>query len=261
MKFTLSVQKLAVKTREGPDFRDLSFELGFGEAVAVTSVGPAELRKLLEVLAGLQRPTDGKVYWHRLAPLNVGKSGKTSRFRLYRTIRGLRLTNAYVSGSVALFNDLSVFDNIALPLRYHFSPPERIVEERTERLIDLLRLADVADEKPTNLHLGILQRAALGRALILEPTILFLDSPLSDVDTESARILFSVLKHYLKKIGLSVLATSYEPLSLLPLVSRVLVLFNGNVAHVLEGSDLGERAFLENMNRFYEEFQLSRRRT
>lgn len=244
----LTVEELSVETNEGPDFQDVGFQLSLGEAAAATSIGPADLGALLEVLAGLKRADKGRVSWNRLPAISILDDASASAYRRYRILRGLRQSNSYVSPSVSLLNHLTIYENIALPLRYHFDPPERVVEERTLRLMDRLKLSEVAGYHPAGLPLGVVRRASVARALILEPTILFLNSPLSAIDNESSDILISALSHFRNKVGLTVLAASYEPRTLLSLVTRLFIFSNGKLNHVLQGEELHESVFFRRMS-------------
>lgn len=247
MTRALHAERVDVRTSEGADFHGVDLELGLGEAMAITSIGPADLRALLEVLAGLRAPAAGRVIWERLPALSDLDDETLGLARRYQALRWLRQTHAYVSDSVALLANLTVFENVALPLRYHFNPPERTVRERTERMLAQLGLEAAADERPAWLQLGARRRACVGRALILEPSVLCLDSPLSDIDDDSAGIITSVLLEYLHKVGLSILVTSFEPRPLLSIVSRVLVFRGGRQVAELEGAELDERTFLDRL--------------
>ncbi|MBN1443349.1 MAG: ATP-binding cassette domain-containing protein [Planctomycetes bacterium] len=244
----MRVLGLCVSTPDGPDIQDLDFRVRAGEAVALTSLGPCDLPTLVEVLSGLRWPDGGTVSRGDLRSAERFHSSQP-RLRSYQSSRKLRITGSLVSPTVSLINNLSLFDNIALPLRYHFAPSEKVVDERTGRLLEALHLTSEARERPAGLARGIVRRTQLARALILEPTVIFLDSFISDIDQESARLIVAALREYLEKGILAVVAAGYDPLPLLPLVSRVLVLFDGRLAGSMEGEDLDEKNFLENMNR------------
>lgn len=249
MTAALTATALAVPTNHGPPFKDVDFVLEKGEALGVTSIGLTDLRALLEALAGLRRASAGRVIWGGLPALGALYDDAASLRERYRALRGLRRLMGYVSDTVSLINNLTVYDNVALPLRYHFDPPERTVEERTERLLSMLCLEPVRALRPAALSLGAKRRAALARALILDPTVLFLDSPFSDIDNDSAEILVSVVDHYAKKVGLSVIAASYDPRQILTMASRVIVFHGGSIVATLSGEALEESRFLAEIAR------------
>ncbi|MEM7232531.1 MAG: ATP-binding cassette domain-containing protein [Planctomycetota bacterium] len=248
----LSTKDLFVRAKQGPAFRGIGLEVSVGEALAITSVGSADLSGLLEVLAGLREPDAGTVRWNRLPALDVLNDPQSGEVDRYRARRWLRQTNAFVSDSVALLNNLTVAENIALPLRYHFNAPENTVRERTETLLAELELEAHATERPAWLSIGVRRRAALGRALILEPTSLFLDAPISDIDEESAAILLSVLAKYSKATKMTTVVASFDCRRLLSLVERVLVIGEGRIVETISGGSLEETKYFERLHELHD---------
>lgn len=251
MTAALTAIGLTVASTDGNEFRDLDLTVERGETLGLTSIGFANFRGLLETLAGLRRPAAGKVVWGGLPALDALYDSRAPLTSRYRALRGLRRTTGYVSDTVSLINNLTVFDNVALPLRYHFNAPERTVEERTEKVLELLGLAALARERPTGLSLGAKRRAALARALILDPTVLFLDSPFSDIDNDSTDFLVSVLTHYSEKVGLAIVVASYEPRQLLSIATRVFVFRGGAIVEALAGEALSENRFPAELARIH----------
>lgn len=244
MDVNLRVRGLHVRASVDVDLRGLDLTLERGEAAALTSLGPADLPRLFRVLAGLEWPEEGEVVRGELT-FSATARRTQPRLRKYRTVRKLRMTGGILSPTVALINNLDLFDNIALPLRYHFAPSERVVDDRTGHLLERLGLSDHAGLRPAGLTPGILRRAQLARALILEPTMLFVESTLSDVDNESTSLMLETIREYLDKRLLSVLVVSYDPRRFLPIVRRVHFILGGKIVGELEGRPIDEKAYFD----------------
>ena len=218
-----------------------------GEAVALTVIGAADLSPLLAVLAGLEPPAAGEVEWCGLTSIAI-QAARTAVAR-YRLEREQRLLTGYLTPSASLMNNLSLFDNIALPLRYHHGAPPADVSLRVGRLADLLKLGGEVGRRPAGLPRGVRRRAQIARALINEPPLLLLDASFLEVDRESLEIIFSTLQLWRSEKHLTILAATYEPLLIVPLVSRLLVLYRGKLLGSLEGDELKDQGLLKDTTR------------
>jgi phospholipid/cholesterol/gamma-HCH transport system ATP-binding protein len=130
----------------------------------------------------------------------------------------------------ALFSSLTVAQNVAVPLREHTA-----LDSATIDALVALRLrqaglpAEAAAKRPSELSGGMRKRAAIARALALEPEILFLDEPTSGLDPITARGLDRVLRSLVDDLGLTVLVTTHDLDTLLTVVERIIVLADGRV--------------------------------
>jgi phospholipid/cholesterol/gamma-HCH transport system ATP-binding protein len=133
---------------------------------------------LLATLAGLYRPLRGtlKLFGHEIGRLTEDE---------FMAVR-LRIGLVFENGG-RLFNHLSIAENVALPLRYHRSQPERELGGRVEEILNATGLSAAADRAPGQIDFGRRQRAGLARALALNPEALLLDNPLASLDPQEAR--------------------------------------------------------------------------
>jgi len=106
---------------------------------------------------------------------------------------GERLRLGLVFDNGQLLHQLSVKENIALPLRYHRHLSWQEVEERVKTIMELTGLSDVANARPSTLARGLSKRAGLARALMLEPEVLLVDNPLSGMDLRQAQWWVNIL--------------------------------------------------------------------
>ncbi len=130
----------------------------------------------------------------------------------------------------ALFSSLSVAENVAVPLTEHAHVPAELLDALVH-----LRLAqaglgpDAAPKMPSELSGGMRKRAAIARALALEPEILFLDEPTSGLDPTTARGFDAMVRSLVDDLGITVFLVTHDLDTLLTVVDRIVVLANGKV--------------------------------
>jgi phospholipid/cholesterol/gamma-HCH transport system ATP-binding protein len=168
----VELEKISVSYGKELVVDDITMSFPRGKLIAIT--GPAGCGKstLLKIAAGIVLPDRGKVFME-------GKNiAGLPRNELYR----LRRETAFVFQDAALLSNLTVFDNIALPLRYHFNPPEN---ELTARVEEMLMMFDLGGERsilPAQLSMGQRKLVSFARGLVMEPKLIFLDEPVSGID-------------------------------------------------------------------------------
>jgi phospholipid/cholesterol/gamma-HCH transport system ATP-binding protein len=125
----------------------------------------------------------------------------------------------------ALFSALSVYDNVALPLRELRALPEDVVRELVMRKLDLVEIdAGSADKLPAQLSGGMVKRVALARALALDPELLFLDEPTAGLDPERSAGFVQLVQRLRQELHLTVMMVTHDVNTLLALADRVAVL-------------------------------------
>jgi phospholipid/cholesterol/gamma-HCH transport system ATP-binding protein len=134
----------------------------------------------------------------------------------------------------ALFDSMTVFDNVAFPLREHTKMNRKQVKERVmERLSDL-RVADAHDRLPGEISGGMQKRAALARALVLEPAILVYDEPTSGLDPLSSRRVDELIQETSEAFGVTSVVITHDMASVFKIAKRVNMLYRGRIE---EGGD------------------------
>jgi phospholipid/cholesterol/gamma-HCH transport system ATP-binding protein len=175
---------------------------------------------LLRTILGLRRPTAGTVHLCGEDMLNLSRSGRTS------LVRSVGVT--FQDG--ALLSSLTVAENIQLPLREYFSLPETALEELAMLNLGLVGLAPATASKyPSQLSGGMVKRAALARALALEPKLLFLDEPTSGLDPISAAAFDELLLYLHSQLQLTVVMITHDLDTLFRTCSRVGVIVGGRM--------------------------------
>jgi len=170
---------------------------------------------LLRVIAGLVSPDSGSVLvaGHQV----VGRS--ESELASVRVRIGMLFQNG------ALLDSMSVFDNIALPLRERTGKSEAQIRDEVHRRLAAVGLEDVDDLLPGELSGGMLKRAALARAIILDPEILLCDEPFSGLDPPNVLRIEALLARLAGELGLTVIVTSHHVVTSRRMANQLMVLF------------------------------------
>jgi phospholipid/cholesterol/gamma-HCH transport system ATP-binding protein len=167
---------------------------------------------LLRTILGLRRPDGGTVRMYGEDMQNLSRSGRAALVRNY----GVTFQNG------ALISSLTVAQNIQLPLREYLSLSEPILSDLAQLNLALVGLPpDTADKYPAQLSGGMVKRAALARALSLEPKLLFLDEPTSGLDPISAAAFDELLLYLHSRLKLTVVMVTHDLDTLFRTCTRV----------------------------------------
>ena len=204
---------------------ELDLQIRRGELVALIGGSGTGKSVLLREIIGLQRPDAGSV---TLLGTDVWNASPD----LLATVRR-RFGMMFQEG--ALFSSLDVAANVATPLREHFSLPEDLLDELVRLRLALAGLPpDAAGKMPSQLSGGMVKRAAIARAIALEPEVLFLDEPTSGLDPITARAFDALLTFLNRDLGITVLLVTHDLDSLVGIARRIVVLGQGRV--IADGS-------------------------
>jgi len=198
----------------------VSFSVPRGQIAAVIGGSGSGKSVLLREIIGLQRPTEGRV---RLLATDVWDASEEDLAALRR-----RFGMLFQDG--ALFSSLTVAQNVATPLIEHANVPPHLLGPLVRLRIALAGLpVEAATKMPSELSGGMRKRAAVARALALEPEVLFLDEPTSGLDPITAREFDRLLRFLCDDLGLTILLVTHDLDMLLGIVDRAIVLSGGKV--------------------------------
>jgi multiple sugar transport system ATP-binding protein len=207
----------------------------FGKVVAVDDVsikiedrnfvallGPSGCGKTttLRLVAGLETLTKGDI--------RIGD-------RLVNDLTPRERNIAMVFQSYALYPHMTVFDNIAFPLKVRKAPKDEI-NERVKEASDLLGVQELLDRKPKELSGGQRQRVALGRAMVRNPEVFLLDEPLSNLDAKLRVYMRAELKRLQKKLGVTTIYVTHDQIEALTMSDKIAVMNEGRLQQV-DGPD------------------------
>jgi putative ABC transport system ATP-binding protein len=178
---------------------DVSLAVEPGMFVAVMGPSGSGKSTLMHCAAGLDTPSSGKAL---IDGVEIGRLTETRRTELRRERVG------FVFQSYNLVPSLSVADNITLPLRLAGKPPD---QGWLRMLVERVGLAGKLDRRPAELSGGQQQRAAIARALVTKPAVVFGDEPTGALDLRSAREVLDLLRDLVDGLGQTVVMVTHDP--------------------------------------------------
>ena len=195
----------------------LDLDIQRGEIIGIAGGSGSGKSVLLKTLVGLHQPNAGEV---RLNGKTVESIGATERASLIGVL--------FQQG--ALFSSLSVAQNIMVPMREHTALPVQDQEQIAAMKLALAGLpADSGIKFPSALSGGMVKRAAFARALALDPRILFLDEPTSDLDPIAASGIDALIRQLNHSLGITVVIVTHDLTTLFTVCSRIAVLVDRKV--------------------------------
>ncbi len=143
---------------------------------------------------------------------------------------------SYMFQNNALFDSMTVFENIALPLREKFVFRRRQIEDKVRARIEQLELQEVANMYPKQISGGMQKRVALARALVTEPEIIFFDEPTTGLDPIRKKTVFSMIHHYYEKLNFTAVIITHDIPDIFYIAQTVNILDEGHI--VFSGSPI-----------------------
>ncbi|MEO0139204.1 MAG: ABC transporter ATP-binding protein [candidate division WOR-3 bacterium] len=196
--------------------RNINLEIKSGEFVVI--LGPSGCGKttLLRIIAGLERPTSGRIYFDGkdITDLPPSKRDIGMVFQNY-----------------ALYPHMTVFDNLAFPLKMRGINKDEI-KRRVERVAEKLRIHEHLYKKPKQLSGGQRQRVALGRAIIKEPKVFLFDEPLSNLDANLRTEMRAEIGRLHRELKTTSIYVTHDQVEAMSLADRIVIMNKGEIVQV-----------------------------
>ena len=196
--------------------KDANLEIKKGELI--TLLGPSGCGKTttLRMIAGFEFPTEGKIILddQEINSLPPHKREMSMVFQSY-----------------AIFPHLNVFENIAYGLKVQ-KLSKSVISERVNKVLDLVHLEGYGDRAPTQLSGGQQQRVALARALIMEPKVLLMDEPLSNLDAKLREEMRTEIRRIQKEMNITSVYVTHDQIEAMTLSDRIVVMNEGVIEQV-----------------------------
>lgn len=201
-----------------------------GQVVALMGGSGSGKTTILRLLGGQLMPSAGRVLFE-------GRDiGRLKREELY----GMRRRMGMLFQHGALFTDLSVFDNVAFPLREHTRLPARALRDLVLLKLQAVGLRGAADLMPAELSGGMARRVALARSMALDPPLLLYDEPFAGLDPISLGTIATLIRELNDALGATSLLVTHDVAETFAIADHVYLLGNGRI--VAEGSPAELRA-------------------
>ncbi|MCP4474672.1 MAG: ATP-binding cassette domain-containing protein [Gammaproteobacteria bacterium] len=231
----VEIQGLTFSREQRPIFRGVDIAIPEGKITAI--MGPSGTGKttLLKLIGAQLLPDSGSVMF------DGDNIHQLSRRRLYHVRRKMGML--FQSG--ALFTDISVFDNVAFPIRQQTRLDERMVRHLVLMKLEAVGLRGARDLMPSELSGGMARRVALARAIALDPKVVMYDEPFTGQDPISMAVLVKLIKTLNETMGITSIIVSHDVAETASIADKVYLLSEGRVVadgapEALTQSDLPE---------------------
>ncbi|MGE0872056.1 MAG: ABC transporter ATP-binding protein [Kofleriaceae bacterium] len=217
-----------------PLLEDVNFRVEYGEIVALLGGSGCGKTTVLRTVTGLLPPLSGEVLLFGESLYDLADDDR----------RQLLQTTGTAFQQDALFGSMTIGENVALPLRELTTLPTAVIREMVALRLAMLGLAGMEDRMPAHLSGGQRKRAALARATILDPKLVFCDEPSAGLDPVVAANIDDALLQFRTTLGISLLVVTHELESIRAIADRAVMLGRGSVCasgtidELLESSDL-----------------------
>lgn len=217
----------------------LTMEVRQGEILAVMGSSGTGKSVLLLHLIGLMSPDAGEIEidGEKLADMNE------------RSLLKFRRKVGYLFQESALYDFMTVAENLAFPLREHTQMRKADIKAKVEEFLDLVDMPGVGEKYPSELSGGMRKRAALARAMIMGTKVLLCDEPTSGLDPIRSRDISVLIRGLSKKLGCTVVVTTHDIVNAFRVADRAVVLDHGRIV-----ADGKEEDLRRSQNPFVQEF-------
>ncbi|WP_456442466.1 ABC transporter ATP-binding protein [Caldithrix abyssi] len=226
-KKVIRVQNLVSGYDERIVLDDISFEVVEGEILVILGTSGCGKTTLLKHLMGLLQPYSGEIL---LLGHDLLKADENEMLKMMRQI-GVLFQNG------ALLNSITVAENVAIPLEQHTDLSKDLIEDLVRLKLSLVGLERAAHALPSELSGGMRKRAALARAIALDPKVLFADEPAAGLDPVTAAALDRLLLNLRDLLGMTLVVVTHEVGSIRRIADRILFLHEGKAVFYGKLSD------------------------
>lgn len=209
------VENVGVSFGQVEVLKDISFSVDRGEIFVIMGPSGSGKSVLLRTLIGLLKPTTGRVL--------IGDMDASER-ETHQKIK-----SALVFQAGALFNSMTVYDNLAFYPREHRLAKEPEIQVKVEEALEMLSLQDAAKKIPAELSGGMRKRVAIARSLVMEPQLLLYDEPTSELDPTMAATISEVIATLREELNVTSVVVSHDRDLAENISDRMILLKKGSI--------------------------------
>jgi len=201
---------------------DLNLTINSGETMVIIGRSGCGKSVLLKHIIGLLKPDFGQVI---IDGADVGRMDDKQLDRL-------RLTFGMLFQGAALFDSLTVYENVSFALREHTDTPESDIRKKVATSLAMVRLKDIEELMPAELSGGMRKRVGLARAICNDPKIILYDEPTTGVDPIGADAINELIIDLSKKLKVTSVVVTHDMVSAYKVADRIAMLYNGKIVEV-----------------------------
>ena len=220
-----AIELVGVEKRFGRQtvLRDVNLSVASGKTTVIVGASGEGKSVIIKHMLGLVRPERGEV---RVFGSNLAKARK-------KELNRIRMEFGVLFQNVALFDSMSVFDNVALPLRERTKLSETVIRAKVREKLDLMDLVDADDKFPAQLSGGMKKRVGLARALMLDPKVVFFDEPTTGLDVSRSNEIYRLFHKTQRRLGYTAVIVSHDVPKIFKLADYVALLAEGKIQGVM----------------------------
>jgi phospholipid/cholesterol/gamma-HCH transport system ATP-binding protein len=218
----ISLRNLRVSYGEREILHGINFEVMRGETLVILGGSGSGKSTLLRTLVGLERPSSGEIW---LKGKNIAAISRAEMDEIRKKI-GMSFQGG------ALFGSMTVGENVALPLREHTKLEDPTIEIILRLKLDQVGLSGFENYMPSQLSGGMKKRAAVARALAMDPEILFFDEPSAGLDPIIAAGVDELILELKKAFHMTIIVVTHELASAFLIADRMVLIDKGNVVAI-----------------------------
>ncbi len=212
----LRVDSVGVRFGRQEVLRDIGLDLDAGRTLVILGESGCGKTVLLKAMIGLVRPTSGDVLFDGRSLAGMGD----------RELAHLRTRYGFVFQGAALFDSLSIADNVAFPLREHTRLPEAEIRDIVATLVDEVGLPrTVLPKKPVEISGGMRKRAGLARALALDPQVVLYDEPTTGLDPIMSDVINELILRVKRRPGVTSVVVTHDMHTARKVADRIVMLY------------------------------------
>ncbi len=199
--------------------KGLSFKINEGEILFILGTSGTGKSVLLKNLVGLMQPDSGEIWID---------GEEVSRFTELQYM-SIRKKCGMVFQQPALFDSLSVFENVAFGLRRHFDFSEEVIVQKVTRALNLVGLVGIEQKRTSEISYGMQKRVSLARTIAIEPKILLFDEPTTGLDPVTTQAINKLILDLSRTLKTTSVVVSHDMQCALEIADRIIVLDQGNI--------------------------------
>lgn len=215
----IEYRNLVKRFGERTILKGINLKINEGEIIFILGTSGTGKSVLLKNTVGLLRPDEGEI-------LIDGKDVSKYTEQQYLEVRK---KCGMVFQHPALFDSLSIFENVAFGLRKHYKLSESEIGDKVQKALRLVNIANIENKRPSEISYGMQKRVSLARTVALEPKILLFDEPTTGLDPVTTNAVNNLIKELSRKLKTTSIVVSHDMPCALSIADRIIVLDQGQI--------------------------------
>ncbi|MCK9281124.1 MAG: ATP-binding cassette domain-containing protein [Melioribacteraceae bacterium] len=201
--------------------QDINIDIKQGENLVVFGRSGTGKSVLLKCIVGLLKPDEGTI------KINDKAINKIP----LKELNEVRKKLGFLFQGAALYDSMSVRENLQFPLKRHFDMTQKELDDKTISTLELVSLADSVDKMPSDLSGGMRKRIGLARSIITDPELMLYDEPTTGLDPISSKEISELIMSLQKKLSMTSIVVTHDLICAKIIADRVIFLRDGHIAH------------------------------